>query len=227
MDPAATYWKCATLGSILDAARCSERQGEIVAVKGDRVRPTLAGLVLMLSLSACGTSAAPPPTPTPSPAPTSTPLPTPTIETGYDQYVAWRSGMVDVAGHIKRAYYAIAAALYTGERGDYLNSEGHMQDAQDAIRDAEYSYSSLQAPIGYRYINWVMGQALKSYDRGAADLTRGIGVGDVQSIHQAALEINTGALDLRRINALESQKQWLVWLDRSYNKAEKPKVLHT
>lgn len=205
-----------------------DRGCQVESMKGRVLTPAVVGLVLTAGLAACGgTSAAPPPTPTPSPAPTSTPLPTPTIETGYDQYVAWRSGMVDVAGHIKRAYYAIAAALYTGERGDYLNSEGHMQDAQDAIRDAEYSYSSLQAPIGYRYINWVMGQALKSYDRGAADLTRGIGVGDVQSIHQAALEINTGALDLRRINALESQKQWLVWLDRSYNKAEKPKVLHT
>ena len=138
--------------------------------------------------------------------------------------------MVSVVGNIKSVYHSFDRirkdandALYSG---DTSNIEGDLQDARDTLSSAADTYHALTPPPGYRYINWVMGQAIGAYQSGINQIDRGIASNSTADIDDGFATVKTGLHDLTIIHALMDQDQWLVWLSHNENRKELPKT-HT
>lgn len=186
-----------------------------------RAGSILLGLAALVSLAGCGSqaaSSAAQPTPTPTQEsgpffPTAVPYPTATLVTPYARYVAWRSGMVLIVADVVKAYKSIgngaADSVY-----DPLSFQGHLQDARDAISDAQDRYSSIGTPSGYSYIMWAMGQGLQSYMNGINTMDQAIANNDLAGFRDGVKDLYTGNGYLRRINALTTKREWLLWLKK-------------
>ena len=181
------------------------------------------GLGLAISLAACGGSnqaAAPPPTPPPEP-----PLPTPAFvlpaqqqQSGYQQYIAWRDGILQVVSKIKEVRHSILAMAENADRvkltGDTTLMQSHLQDARDAINLAKDNYNRLNPTRSYRYIHWMIGQGLDSYAQGIDQLSTGLANEDISEVKDGANDLLQGTKDLTAVKALDSEQQWLLWLSR-------------
>ena len=185
-----------------------------------RLRAAATGFALLsVVLAGCGSSAAETTAqPTEVPYVPPTPLPTDTPVSEYSTYLTWRTGMVALVGGVKAAYTEMGRAIVQIDEGNGLNAEGDMQNAQDAIRNAQIQYQMLQPPSNYRHIHWVMGHALDTYLSGITVLLGGIDNGDSTDIRSGLAQLHQGDRDLMEIRALENQHQWLLWLDSNRGK---------